>query len=74
MAVHKVMDRSGHSTIEFDKADTTQLSEAMERFKAMTGSGHTAATRKAGEADYTVVKDFKDTQDETLFVPHLVGG
>jgi UDP-N-acetylglucosamine:LPS N-acetylglucosamine transferase len=38
------------------------------RFAELTGSGYTAATRKAGDGDYRVVKNFDDTQDETLFV------
>ena len=42
--------------------------------KALTDGGHAAATRKTGESDYTVVKNFKDTQDETLFVPAMQGG
>lgn len=74
MAKHFVMDASGHSTIEFDKADPIALDAAMERFKALTDGGHAAATRKTGESDYTVVKNFKDTQDETLFVPAMQGG
>ena len=40
----------------------------------VTDGGHAAATRKTGESDYTVVKNFKDTQDETLFVPAMQGG
>ena len=74
MARHFVMDSTGHSTIDFDKADPGALKEAMDRFKALTGSGHAAATRKTGETDYTVVRNFKDTQDETLFVPAMQGG
>jgi len=71
---HKVMDSTGHSTIEFDSTNTVALGEAMARFEALTKSGHAAATRSAGDADYVVVKDFKDTKDETLFVPAMQGG
>jgi hypothetical protein len=74
MATHKVMDHTGHSVIEFDKNNTVELSEAMARFTALTGNGHTAATRKAGDPDYTVTKTFDPTADETLFVPALQGG
>ncbi len=74
MTKHIVPDHSGHSTIEFDRANTVELGEAMERFEALTKSGHAAATRKAGETDFTVVKKFEDTQDETLFARHMQGG
>ena len=66
-----IMDRTGHSTLEFSKGETDA---AMEKFKALIGDKFTAATRKAGQTDYTVIKDGKDTQDETLFVPALRGG
>ena len=75
MAKHFVMDHSGHSTIEFDASNTVDLDAAMARFEALTKyRSCAAATRKAGETDYKVVKKFEDTQDETLFVPQLKGG
>ena len=74
MRKHFVMDPSGHETIEFDQLDKTELEAAMGRFEALTKSGHTATTRKAGERDYKVVKSFKDTENETLFVPAMKGG
>ena len=74
MAKHHVMDFTGHSTIEFDKANTVDLEAAMARFAELTGSGHTAAVRKDGATDYTVVKTFDPTADETLFVPAMQGG
>lgn len=74
MAKHFVMDRSGHSTIEFDEINTVELDEALARFEMLTKSGYAAATRKTGETGYKVVKKFEDTQDETLFVPQLKGG
>jgi hypothetical protein len=74
MAKHHIMDQSGHSTIEFDKANTVELDFAMARFKALTDGGHAAATRKAGAKDYTVVKAFDPNADETLFVSPMKGG
>ena len=67
MAKHQIMDHSGHSTIEFDRSNTVELKEAMERFEKLTKSGHISGTRNAGETEYTKVKDFKDTRDETIF-------
>ena len=66
-----VMDYSGHSTVEFSKDETT---EAMAKFNEIVATGSTAATRKAGDKDYTVTKSFDPTADETLFVPRMQGG
>lgn len=74
MAKHFVMDHTGHSTIEFDKLDPTQLKDANDRFEGLIKTGHVAATRKAGETDYKVIKRPRQEQDETLFVPHMRGG
>jgi hypothetical protein len=71
---HLIMDATGHSTIEIDKSNIIDLDAAMKRFAELTGSGHVAATRKAGEADYRVIKDASDQEDETLFVPQMRGG
>ena len=76
MAKHRIMDHTGHSTVEFDKANPAELRAAMERFNALIGTGHTPAVRKAGETDYKVPADktFDPTADDTLFVPHYIGG
>lgn len=74
MRVQQVMDLSGHTTFAFDETNTVELNEAMSRFEMLTKNGHAAATRKAGERDYTVTKTFDPTADETLFVPAMQGG
>ncbi len=75
MRKHHLMDHSGHKTIEFDPAKTADLDAAVARFNALREQGHTAATRNTGETEYQApVKDFKDTKDETLFIPQLIGG
>ena len=38
MAKHHIMDATGHSTVEFDKANTVDLDAAMKRFAALTGA------------------------------------
>ena len=74
MAKHDIMDHTGHTTVEFDKADPAALKEAQERFDKLVAEHHTAATRKAGEKDYTVVKAFDPTADETIFTLPRRGG
>ena len=67
-----VMDRTGHSTVEFKPEETEA---AMAKFMELVGEQKfTAATKKSGKSEYNVIKDPKDIEDETLFVPHLQGG
>ena len=66
-----VMDRTGHTTHEFTKA---QKAEAAELFAKLLKEGRTAATREAGKSDYTVIRKPSQVQDETVFIPQLVGG
>ena len=44
MARHIIMDSSGHSTIEFDKTNAADLTQAESRFRKLTGKGFLAAT------------------------------
>ncbi len=74
-----IMDHSGHSVIDIDDAkangDTIlSVADAMARFNALVGEGKTAATRKAGQSDFTVTRSFDPTADETLFIPRMQGG
>ena len=72
-----VMNRTGHTTIELSRSPTltpTQKAKADKLFAKMLAAGMTAATRKAGTRDYTVIRDPNQVQDETLFVPRLKGG
>lgn len=68
-----IMDHSGHSTIDFDKANTISVAEAERRFKELTGAGFTAAVR-AGPGESKVVKAFDPNAEETLLIPPLQGG
>lgn len=73
MATHIVMDHSGDTRHDFDASDPKALLEAEERFKMLTGSGYTAATKDpAGEP--AITRRFDPTANETLFFPRLVGG
>ena len=75
MAKPSIMDHTGHSTVEFDATNTVSTEAAMARFAELVGDRkYTAATRKAGEHDYTVIRRFDQAQDETLLKPPLQGG
>jgi hypothetical protein len=73
MATQVVMDHTGDTRHNFDATDTDALSEAEERFKALTSVGFTAAVRTAA-GEVTVTRSFDPTAEETLFIPRLVGG
>ena len=76
--VFHVMSLSGHDTLEYApktvSADDPEVQAAMVKFQELLLTGYRAATRKAGERDYKVIKQFTQQQDETLFVPHMQGG
>ncbi|MGE9007888.1 hypothetical protein ACO2JO_04865 [Leptospira interrogans] len=73
MATQIVMDHTGDSRHYFDADDTKALSNAEERFNALTSAGFTAAVRDAA-GDVTVTRSFDPTAEETLFYPRLIGG
>jgi len=66
-----IMDATGHTTEQYAPAE---VARAMERFQALVAEGRTAATRKEGSSEYSVVRTFDPTAEETLFVPRLKGG
>ena len=66
-----IMDRSGHTTLEFSPE---QKAEAEAKFTALIEEGRTAATRKAGETDYKVIRDPGQMQDETMFMTQRQAG
>lgn len=71
-----IMDQTGHTAEAFDTANKTELDAAMKRFAELTtGERHyTAAAKKAGEKDATVIRAFDPTATEILFIPPLQGG
>jgi hypothetical protein len=67
----KIMDYTGHSTIEFNKADA-KIAE--EKFYEKLKEGHVAYTRPAPDAVSRRITDFNDVSEETLLRPQLKGG
>jgi hypothetical protein len=68
-----VQNLTGHETIEFAK-DEAGVAAAMEKFEALIKDGHTAATRKAGTTDFSVIRDGHRIEDETVFLRAMQGG
>jgi hypothetical protein len=73
MATQIVMDHNGDTRYHFDPKNGDALLRAEERFKELTGSGFTAATRTAS-GEPIVIRKFDKAAEETLFFPRLVGG
>lgn len=70
-----IMDRTGHTTQEFDVANTVSLKEAMDRFDELTKKkGYIANVPGKGGAPSTHLKAFDPTVEEIDFFPQLIGG
>ena len=72
MPVHKVMDHTGHSTIEIDPENSEEVKAGMERFNELIGRGFTAA-RLESDGKQVVTRDY-DPDAVMLFIPALQGG
>jgi hypothetical protein len=70
MSMLQIMDHTGHTTIDFSKADN---SEAMQKFNELIGKGFTAA-EKIGDGKFNVVRKFSPDADEIIMIPRLQGG
>jgi hypothetical protein len=72
-----IMDPSGHSTIEFDADNTTDLAEAERRFNRLVAKGFIPAEAR-GIGEHHVPREnkrvFNPHAEETIFVPSLRGG
>jgi hypothetical protein len=77
MPRHIIMDPSGHSTIEFDRTNTTDLAEAERRFNKLAAKGFIPAESR-GQGKHHVPEQakrvFNPQAEETIFVPALRGG
>ena len=77
MSRHIIMDPSGHSTIEFDSSNTTDLAEAERRFNKLVAKGFIPAEGR-GQGTHHVPgqskRAFDPHAEETIFVPALKGG
>ncbi len=70
----QVMDFSGHSTIDFDKADPAMLANAEKLFNELVGEKKMTAYEKTGPGEGKVVKKFDQAAETVVFRPMLVGG
>lgn len=73
MSKLQIMDQTGHSTLDFDPKNDSQVKEAMEKFDQLVGQGYQAAVRTEG-GGLKKVKSFDPTATEVVMHPQLVGG
>jgi len=77
MARHIIMDSSGHSVIDFDPSNTTDIAKAKRRFEKLIAKGFLPAERKSGGKHHVPNRServFNPDAEETLFIPSLRGG
>ncbi len=72
MNVLIVMDRNGDSRFEFDATDAAAVQDAQQRFNDLMRQGYRpVALRESGGE---LLRSFDEKAEQTLFIPHLVGG
>jgi hypothetical protein len=70
MACLKILDRSGHSTVDFN--DPKARAEAQATFDRLMAQGYMAfAVSPDGNKQ---IRKFSDVGEETILAPQLVGG
>jgi hypothetical protein len=69
-----IMDQTGHSTLEFDKADPAQLAAAHAKFDELVAEKKFTAAERIAPGESRRVKSFDPDAGEMVFVPPLVGG
>ena len=74
MPKQQVLDHTGHSTFEVDKADKVSLAEAEKRFKELTGRGFIAIEPGKDGEPGRIVRKFDPEVETTIFQPQLQGG
>jgi len=74
MGVQIVLDRSGDTRHEFDKADPKRVALAEERFRELTGKGFRAVALGKDGAPGELMRNFDPEVEQTLFIPQLQGG
>jgi hypothetical protein len=76
MARHIIMDSTGHSTIEFDKTNASDLAEAERRFRKLRAKGFLAAEQEGNGKHRVLAAGDRPNPgaEETIFIPALKGG
>jgi hypothetical protein len=73
MHLQIVMDVSGDTRHQFDPDDASAVAEAEKRFRELVEAGFVAAKR-TGNGTSELVRHFDPADQETVFIPRLVGG
>jgi hypothetical protein len=74
MPVQIVMDHHGDSRHVFEPADVRSLANAEARFKKLVGKGYLAVAPGERGKPGSLLRNFDESVDETIFVPPLQGG
>ncbi len=79
MARLEIPTASGHDVMEFDHkligSDDPEVKKAMAAFDELVKEHKMlAATKNPGDREATLVRSFKDVQEQTTFIPQRQGG
>ncbi len=70
-----IPDATGHSVVDFDKANPKAMAEAQELFdKLVKGEKKAAYTRDKGKQESRLTRTHDPNADETVFFNPLQGG
>ena len=74
MARLQIMDHTGHSTVDFSKADKVSLAEAEARFNELMERKFIASAPGKDGAPGTLLKSFDPDAETIIMNPPLQGG
>ena len=66
-------DQTGHTTVEFDKADPASLKIVNDKIAEAIQQGARLAV-KTGDGQFEIAKALDPNVDESLVIPQLIGG
>lgn len=72
MSSLKILDRTGHSTVEWTPEIEESVAAARSRFDSQREAGYVAYRVRGGQSE--AIKDFDEAAEEIIMSPVLAGG
>lgn len=74
MSLMEIMDRTGHTEVNWDASNDGETEVARETFNRMTERGFRAFRTDGKGAQGTRMTEFDPEAESLILVPHLAGG
>lgn len=74
MSLMEIMDRTGHTEVNWDQSDEDETEVARETFNRMTARGFRAFRTDGKGTQGTRMTEFDPEAESLILVPHLQGG